>query len=123
VVMGSIIAIWNYSRFARQTREPLGHSKDSLFGFMRRELSRQRDAAKSMWKWYVLPLVPAFLFIMAFRWMEEGPDLTSLTDMRLAILLAFALIIAFYSAMIFWKWLEAAKYQRQLDVLDQYGEG
>ncbi|MCF6275392.1 MAG: hypothetical protein L3J05_06485 [Robiginitomaculum sp.] len=120
VVVGAIIAMWNYYRLARVKSKPSLNSGDSLLEFMRRALKRQRDAAASAWRWYILPFTPTILFIIAYRWVEEGSTITELTEPRISILLTTALMIAFFSAALFWQFLCAARYQRQLDDLDRY---
>lgn len=119
-VIGAIIAMWNYNRFAAAKTIPSVTAGDSLLGTMRRELTRQRDAASTAWRWYILPLMPCMIFITVYRWIEEGATLTELTDTRISILLMLALIAAFITACVLWKFLQAARYQRQLDELEKY---
>lgn len=117
---GAIIAMWNYKRFMGLKTKPPGESGDSLLGHMQRELTRQRDGAASAWQWYVLPLIPFIVFVSVYRWMEEGSTLFEITEMRISMLLTIALVITFFSAVILWQFLCAARYQRQLDELDNY---
>ncbi len=120
VLIGSVVALGNYYRLARAGSKPPANSSDSLLEFMRRGLTRQRDAASTAWRWYILPFVPTVVFILAYRWVEEGSTITELTDMRVSILLTAAFVIAVFSAVILWKFLCAAGYQRQLDNLERY---
>jgi len=117
---GAIIMLWNYNKVAKVKSAPPSKFGDSLLGFMRQELTRQRDAAATAWKWYILPAVPFFTFVIMFRWMEEGSTLTEVTDMRLALLLLTAFLIAYLTGYILWCFLCAARYQRQLDDLERY---
>ena len=87
---------------------------------MRRELTKQRDAAASAWRWYILPFIPAVIFFLIDRWTYADSDLLKLTEFRYTVLILTALIIALGCAAIFWQWLQAAKYQRQLDDLERY---
>ncbi len=121
-VLGAVIAIWNYNRFAKVKSTPALNSGDNLLEFMRRELTRQRDAAATAWKWYVLPLMPFFIFVSVYRWIEEGSTFFEITDMRISFLLMYGFAITFFSAFVLWKFLCAARYQRQLDTLDRYSK-
>ena len=118
-IAGGIIMLWNYNRIAKVNAAPSLNSNQTTLEYMRRELTRQRDAAASAWKWYILPLTPFFIFVLVFRWIEEGSTLTELTDIRVMILSFFAFVVAFLIATIFWQFLNAARYQRQLDALDK----
>ena len=119
-VLGALIMMWNYHKFAKVKPSPSLNSSSTLLEFMRRELKRQRDAAASAWRWYLLPAIPFLTFVLAFRWMEEGSTLIEITDMRFSLLLLTAFLIAFLAAHIFWYFLRAARYQHQLDELERY---
>ena len=118
-VIGAIIAIWGHYRLARAKVVPES-SGSSLLEFMRSELVRQRDYAATGWRWAFLPFLPAVVFLLAARWLGADPDLIKLTDYRYALLLLAAFMIALTYALLFWQWLQAAKYQRQLDDLERY---
>jgi len=119
-IIGGIIMLWNYHRIAMVNALPSSNSSETTLEYMRRELTRQRDAAASAWKWYLLPFVPFLIFVLAFRWAEEGATLTELTNLRIMILSFYAFIVACLIATMFWQFLNAARYQRQLDALDKY---
>lgn len=119
-IIGGIIMLWNYHRIAKANALPSSNSSETTLDYMRRELTRQRDAAASAWKWYILPFVPFLIFVLAFRWSEEGATLTELTDFRVMILSFFAFTVASLFATIFWHFLNAARYQRQLEALDKF---
>ena len=121
-VIGSIIMLVNYNRLAKVNALPVSNSSETTLDYMRREITRQRDAAATAWRWYVLPAMPFFIFVLVFRWIEEGATLTELTDFRIIILSFFAFIVAFLVALIFWQFLNAARYQRQLDALDKLSD-
>jgi len=120
VMLGAIIMLWNYNKLAKMKSAVPSNSGDSLLGYMRRELIRQRDAAATAWKWYILPSMPFVTFVILFRWIEEGSTLTEITDMRFSILLLTAFLIASLTGYILWCFLCAARYQRQLDDLERY---
>lgn len=117
--LGAAIALWNYYRFAGSKAVPES-SGNTLLKYMRRELTKQRDAAASAWRWYILPFIPAVIFFLIDRWTYADSDLLKLTEFRYTVLILTALIITLGCAAIFWQWLQAAKYQRQLDDLERY---
>jgi len=119
MVIGAIIALWGYYRLAGAKTAPEG-SSSNLLEFMRSELSRQRDYEATGWRWAVLPLTPAVIFFLSDRWIGADPDLIKLTDSRYTLLIFTAFMIALTFALLFWHWLQAAKYQRQLDNLERY---
>ncbi|MDB2439238.1 hypothetical protein N9W89_11025 [Hellea sp.] len=119
-VIGAIIAIWGYYRRMGYKTMPSSNSADNLVDFMRRELTRQRDGAATYWRWYLLPFAPGILFLFVVRWLENGSTLMELTEMRIALIMAFVLIMAFSAACVLWQFLCAARYQRQLDELETY---
>jgi len=120
VILGAIISMRNYYRLAGFKVVRTQTAGETLLESMRGGLIRQRDAASSAWRWYILPFVPALIFLTIFRWVEEGTTLTELTDARVLILLLTALMISFLAACVLWLFLKAAQYQRQLDHLERY---
>jgi len=118
-VLGGVVMIWNYNRIAKVKTLPNLHSDITTLDYLRRELTRQRDAAASAWRWYILPVVPFFIYVTVFRWMEEGSTLLELTNTRIDMLFVLTTVIAVLMAIVFWQFLNAARYQRQLDELGQ----
>jgi len=119
MVIGAIIALWGYYRLAGAKKAP-EHSGSNLLEFMRHELTRQRDYAATGWRWYLLPFLPSFIFFIIERWVGADSDLTKLTDFRHTLLILTALMITLGCATVFWQWIQAAKFQRQLDELERY---
>ncbi len=119
-VLGAIIAITNYRRLAHGKSGSAHPSNDSLIKHMRTELTLQRDAAATQWRWYGLPFAPAIIFLTIYRWSETSSNFAVLTDDRISILLGLGTVVTIFAAITFWYWLQAAKYQRQLDDLNRY---
>ena len=119
MVIGAIISLWGYFRVAGAKAAP-ERAGNSLLDFMRRELTRQRDYAATGWRWAILPFLPAVIFSLSERWLGADTDLIKLTDTRYTLLVLAAFMIALTSALLFWQWLQAAKFQRQLDELERY---
>lgn len=119
-VFGAAIMMWNYNKLAKVETIPTFNAADNTIEFLRRQLRRQRDAAASAWKWYVLPTAPFFTFTFAYRWIQEGSTTFELTDTRVSLLIMLSFAIAVLGACILWMFLRAARYQRQLDNLKRY---
>ena len=119
MVIGAIISLWGYFRVAGAKAAP-ERAGNSLLDFMRRELTRQRDYEATGWRWAILPLLPAVTFFLVERWVGADPNLIKITDKRYTLIIMSAFMIALTYALLFWHWLQAAKYQRQLDDLERY---
>lgn len=118
-VAGAIVAILGYYRRMGSRKVAASNSSEKLVDFMRRELTRQRDGAASLWRWYVLPFAPAMVFLFVIRWVEFGETAVGFTEMRVELVIVFGFMIAFFVACILWSLLCAARYQRQLDELER----
>ena len=118
-LFAAAICAWNYSRFARVNTRNSVSADLSTLDYMKRELVRQRDAAATAWKWYIMPMMPFFLYTFAFRWIEEGASLTEINEFRLFIIAAAVAIFLFIGGYILWQFLKAARYQRSLDELER----
>jgi len=119
-VFGATIMMWNYNRLAKVEALPSFNSADNTIEFLRRQLRRQRDAAASAWKWYVLPTAPFFVFTFAYRWIQEGSTGLEFTDTRISLLIMLGFAMTVLVVCILWMFLRAARYQRQLDDLERY---
>jgi hypothetical protein len=87
--------------------------------FRRRELVRQRDLLRSVWKWYIGPCVPGLAVLVV--WFAYGNRSKPIMVVGAA---AYALVVAAG----FW-WMArlntkcADKLQREIDELDELGRG
>jgi Flp pilus assembly protein TadB len=99
----------------RATRQALPSDQGALpcLAFHRAELVRQRDALRSVWRWYVAPFVPGMI---VFRWGVETqlpPDMPfgrgMLVNVGIVLVLAAVVLLNLYAA---------RKLQRQIDRLD-----
>jgi hypothetical protein len=115
---GAALATWNYHRFARQRIGLPAEPNGKLIEFLRHEFTRQRDYAAGFARGFLLPFIPAIAFIFAIRWMEYGEAPLAITEDRLMLIYMGGFITAFLCACLFWNWLKAANFQRQLNDLD-----
>jgi Flp pilus assembly protein TadB len=91
---------------------PASMALDTCFEFHRRELERQRDLLRDIWKWYLLPFVPGLLAFIGVPLLHLSPD------KWLRVLPFVVLCAGFYYAV--WRLNQRAanKLQRQIDELD-----
>lgn len=113
-ILGTLVVVWQLRKRASSRPLPGAGSALPSRDFHRAELVRQRDALRSVWLWYVAPLVPGML---VFRWgVNANPD-PSLpfargwaADASIAGVVLVVILINLYGA---------RKLQRQIDLLDQ----
>lgn len=70
LIAGVVYAMWQLHRRGSAHPLPPDSGATSSLHFYRAELERQRDALRAIWSWYLLPLVPglvALLALQAFR--------------------------------------------------------
>ncbi|GAB2849862.1 hypothetical protein GCM10027277_17550 [Pseudoduganella ginsengisoli] len=113
-IFGTLVVVWQLHRRASSRPMPGEESALPSRDFHRAELVRQRDALRSVWLWYVGPLVPG---MVVFRMgVNANPD-PSLPFARgwaaegfIACVILGVILLNLYGA---------HKLQRQIDQLDQ----
>lgn len=70
IIMGAIYISWQLNKLASVSEEV--RPTEDLASAHRRELVRQRDALKSVWRWYLLPFVPGVLVFTLGTTFEAG---------------------------------------------------
>jgi hypothetical protein len=60
LIAGTIYVMFQLHRRAATRTVPADADTKALIEFHRRELERQRDALRSVWRWYLFPFVPGF---------------------------------------------------------------
>jgi hypothetical protein len=87
--------------------------------FRRRELVRQRDLLRSVWRWYIGPCIPGLVVLVA--WFVHG-------NRSKPVVVSLAAVYVMVVAAGFW-WMGrlnakgAEKLQRQIDELDEQSRG
>ena len=125
VVLGTLFIAWRLFTRAASIPVPFANEVDRGLGeacirFHQRELERQRDLLRTVWRWYLGPLVPGFLVLFASRFVDawakgRGPIIACLGS-ALLVVLVFAGV----------GWLNARgarKLQWEIDALDRSNEG
>jgi hypothetical protein len=107
------VVIQLHRRGARQM--PYDAAMRTSLEFYRDELERQRDALHSVWRWYLLPMVPGLLAVMVIRGIDHGID-----RWLIWFVIGFVLIFAGTWALNEWG---ARKLGRQIRELDSTQTG
>lgn len=106
-VAGTGVLVWQLH--TRASARPLPAAlADSLLQFHRGELVRQRDALRSVWRWYIAPLVPGMVLFLCGRQVEIGRWQPGVFVVAALLLVGVVLL----------NHLAARRLQRQIDVLD-----
>jgi Flp pilus assembly protein TadB len=107
-VAGTGVVMWQLHRRARARPLPEALA-GSLMEFHRAELARQRDALRSVWRWYIGPLVPGLVLFLCGRQIENGSWQPA----------AFAIVALLLAGVVVLNLHAARRLQRQIDKLDQ----
>lgn len=120
IVAGALVIAWNLHRLARASAPPSGASAASLIDFQRAEYVRQRDALKSVWLWYVGPVVPGFVLWLVAMGISTPDHAPARTMAGLAATAVIAALV--FGGVILLNLLGAARLQRLIEDLDRYSE-
>ena len=113
IIVGTAFVVLQLSRRASSQRLPSGLAGESWVVLRRVQLTRQRDALRSAWLWYLAPFVPG---IVVFRWGVE----TELPDGPFAHgLFANAVVALIFVGIAVVNRISARKLQRRIDGLDR----
>jgi hypothetical protein len=75
LLTGTIYVLYQlHTRGAAAKRVPESLALDTCLEFHRRELERQRDLARDVVKWYLLPFVPGLLAAIAVPLLRQPPE-------------------------------------------------
>ncbi len=114
IIAGSLVLMWQLHRRASSQSTPADGAGMSCLAFHRAALVRQRDALRSVWLWYIGPLVPG---LVVFRWgVETALDATAPFAQGWVANLVIALVLL---AVIGVNLLAARKLQRKIEALDR----
>ncbi|MEQ1812619.1 MAG: hypothetical protein ABL889_22020, partial [Terricaulis sp.] len=108
IIAGALYVCWKLHELGRAaTRGELDAGAQSWAAFHRAELTRQRDALRTVWSWYLAPFVPGMLVFLAG--VSFAPDNPAPFPVRLGVFLAGLGIMASVYAVIWWLNAVAAK--------------
>jgi len=114
VVLGTVYVMVQLHTKGASLAVPDAANATTCLDFHRRELGRQRDLLRRVWRWYLGPLVPGVLVMLGARLVEEWA--------RGGLAFALAVGSVLVSAVVFlgtWWFNEAGarKLQREIDAL------
>jgi Flp pilus assembly protein TadB len=112
IIAGVLYLVWQLHRHGSARTPPADLGLTSGVEFFRRELERQRDLVKRVWRWYLGPVAPGLIVVMAGAARAIG---------RLE---AVPVLFATFVFVFIWRLNERAarKLQRQIDELDALRE-
>lgn len=73
VIAWAIFYMWYLWRWGSATPVPANMGTAASVKFYRNELARQRDLLRSVWKWVILPIVPALVLLAVYKFTSAGP--------------------------------------------------
>jgi hypothetical protein len=104
----------------RAARAPSAGSVDTLIGFHRVELARQRDMLLTVWRWYLLPFAPGLVLMFTAMWI--GAPAEHRGRITVILILMILLFVAVAIGIVLLNLLAATRLQRMIDDLDRYTE-
>jgi hypothetical protein len=115
-VLAALFYVWRLFVLIRPQRVPDGAA--ACLDFHRRELARQRDLCRGMWRWAILPFVVAGAVVYVGRW-TALPSIGRSAGIAHLLIIAGA-VVMIESFVLIWLWNlhRADKWQDQLDELD-----
>jgi hypothetical protein len=67
IIAGTLYVMWHLHQRGASRGVPAEMGLASGLEFHRRELERQRDLLRSVWSWYLAPMIPGFAVLMVAR--------------------------------------------------------
>ncbi len=108
VALGSVIVLHRLRKQASIRTLPADNIAAPYLDYMKAELGRQRDALRSVLRWYIGPVVPGLVVLVWSMSYESGPDFP--WQVPLLFVVPFLVVIWMHFA-------EARRLQRKIDEL------
>jgi hypothetical protein len=119
IVLATLFVVFMLHR-GRAARTPSAGSVDTLVGFHRAELARQRDLLLTVWRWYLLPFAPGLVLMFAAMWIGAPAEHQGrIAGVLIMVILLFAAVAI---GIVLLNLLAAARLQRMIEDLDRYTE-
>lgn len=109
MILGAGVVCWQLGTRAAAP-QPNPGTMDSL-SYLRTSLTRQRDALRAVWLWYIGPLLPGFAVLFAGAWLTPAADKGVLLIIQSIVVLVLVGVLALNRA-------AARRLQREIDRLD-----
>lgn len=116
IIAGAVYVAFHLYLWGRVRPLPSEPGRQSCIDYYRRELEQQRDLLRSVWKWYLGPLIPGLALFAGWGIVTAPPERRWFPEL-------FALVCA----AVFWgvAWLNrraARQFDRQIKELTGYGQ-
>ena len=108
IILAAIYISWQLNKVA--SVDTGDAPMDNLASTHRRELVRQRDALRSVWRWYLMPFVPGILVFTLGTTIEAGASVPVW-----AVIVTSVVSLGFTGAIFFGVWALNAYAARKLD--------
>ena len=108
IIAATLFVAWQLHRRGSSARSP--ESGAALTDFHRTQLTRQRDAVRSVAAWYIAPFVPGMLLLLTGVWFVPRSN-------HLAVLLTAVLTAVIFTSTWWLNQKAATRLQQQLDAL------
>ncbi|KQY35746.1 hypothetical protein ASD21_01240 [Caulobacter sp. Root1455] len=115
IIAATIFVGWQMHR--RTGMGAIPEAGEALRDFHRQTLIRQRDALRSVGRWYMAPFAPGMVLLMMGRWFQSHVEGRSLAMDHLGILLASAFVVLVFGGVWWLNQLGAKRLQKQIDAL------
>jgi uncharacterized membrane protein YecN with MAPEG domain len=115
IIAGTVFMVWQLHR--RASAKSVPQAGKAAVDFYRAELTRQRDALRSVAVWYIAPFVPGMALLLMGRWFQSHATRWPVGADHFIILLTAA--VAFLVFMVIWLLNQrgADRLQRRIDEL------
>jgi hypothetical protein len=107
--------VWQLHRRASAKRVP--EAGEAAVDFYRAELTRQRDALRSVGVWYIAPVVPGMTLLLMGRWFQSHATKWPVGADHFIILLCAAVAVLVFLAIWLLNQRGADRLQRRIDEL------
>ena len=115
------VIFYTWCDFALLRPRRVPNDAAACLDFHRRELERQRDTARDMWRWAIVPMAPLIALMSIGRWI--GPPPAGRAPWLDHLVIIASLVMVLETAALGWLWTQhrAARWQDQIDDLDALG--
>lgn len=113
--IGILCALVQWRRRAAPHRTGCLDTIEAGIVFYRRQLERKRDMHRTLWRWYLLPMVPGCIAILAWNFFGDPATKGTATPWLVA-----ALFLAWMLFAVLYERAKAAQCQREIDALSEY---
>ena len=122
IIAAALYVSWKLRQIGSASATPNVASAQTLANHHRDELVRQRDALKSVWRWYLLPFVPGMLVFMLGATQETGSKLQIWIEVATSAF-SLSLMGGLFNGIYALNAHAAKKLDREIDALDSVMEG